>query len=117
MVSVADTFGVSQRGGSVASHIKISKETLYSSVTLDGKADLILGMEPETAELSVRPLGSGAFVSNPLTHVARGVYRVTLPAPSIESDFEYYAQAKRGDSSLVFPPTAPALNQTVVVSE
>lgn len=46
MVSVADTFGVSQRGGSVTSHIKISKETPYSSVTLRGKADLILGMEP-----------------------------------------------------------------------
>ncbi|UCF72661.1 MAG: indolepyruvate oxidoreductase subunit beta [Deltaproteobacteria bacterium] len=46
MVSVADTFGVSQRGGSVTSHIKISKKTLYSSVTLDGKADVILGMEP-----------------------------------------------------------------------
>jgi indolepyruvate ferredoxin oxidoreductase beta subunit len=46
MVSVADTFGVSQRGGSVTSHIKISKKILYSSVTLDGKADVILGMEP-----------------------------------------------------------------------
>jgi len=46
MVSVADTFGVSQRGGSVTSHIKISKKTLYSSVTLEGKADVILGMEP-----------------------------------------------------------------------
>jgi indolepyruvate ferredoxin oxidoreductase beta subunit len=45
-ISVADTFGVSQRGGSVTSHIKISKETLYSSVTLKGKADLVLGMEP-----------------------------------------------------------------------
>jgi len=46
VVSVADTFGVSQRGGSVASHIKISKKALYSSVTLEGKADVILGMEP-----------------------------------------------------------------------
>jgi len=46
MVSVADTFGVSQRGGSVTSHIKISRKTLYSSVTLEGKADVILGMEP-----------------------------------------------------------------------
>ena len=46
MVSVADTFGVSQRGGSVTSHIKISKKVLYSSVTLEGKADVILGMEP-----------------------------------------------------------------------
>jgi indolepyruvate ferredoxin oxidoreductase beta subunit len=45
-VSIADTFGVSQRGGSVQSHIKISKSTLYSSVTLEGKADVILGMEP-----------------------------------------------------------------------
>jgi indolepyruvate ferredoxin oxidoreductase beta subunit len=46
MVSVADTFGVSQRGGSVQSHIKISRNTLYSSVTLEGKANVILGMEP-----------------------------------------------------------------------
>ncbi len=46
MVSVVDTFGVSQRGGSVQSHIKISKNILYSSVTLEGKADVILGMEP-----------------------------------------------------------------------
>ena len=46
VVSVADTFGVSQRGGSVASHIKISRKALYSSVTLEGKADVILGMEP-----------------------------------------------------------------------
>jgi len=46
MVSVADTFGVSQRGGPVTSHIKISEKTLYSSVTLEGKADMILGMEP-----------------------------------------------------------------------
>ncbi len=30
----------------VASHIKISKDTLYSSVTLNGQADVVLGMEP-----------------------------------------------------------------------
>ena len=46
VVGVADTFGVSQRGGSVTSHIKISKENSYSPVTLKGKADVILGMEP-----------------------------------------------------------------------
>jgi len=45
-VTVADTFGVSQRGGSVTSHIKISKTASCSSVTLAGKADVILGMEP-----------------------------------------------------------------------
>lgn len=46
LVSVADTFGVSQRGGSVISHIKISTNKLYLSETLDRKADVILGMEP-----------------------------------------------------------------------
>lgn len=46
VVGVADTFGVSQRGGSVSSHIKISERTLYSSVTLKGKADVLIGMEP-----------------------------------------------------------------------
>ena len=37
-------FGISQQGGSVASHIKISKDTLYSSVTLNGQADVVLEM-------------------------------------------------------------------------
>lgn len=46
MVSVADTYGVTQRGGPVTSHIKISKENVYTSVTLEGHADVILGMEP-----------------------------------------------------------------------
>jgi indolepyruvate ferredoxin oxidoreductase beta subunit len=46
MVSVADTYGVTQRGGPVTSHIKVSKRKIYSSITLKGHADMILGMEP-----------------------------------------------------------------------
>ncbi len=46
MVSVADTYGVTQRGGPVSSHIKISMKRVCSSVTLEGQADAILGMEP-----------------------------------------------------------------------
>jgi len=46
MVSVADTYGVTQRGGPVTSHIKISRKNVYTSVTLEGHADVILGMEP-----------------------------------------------------------------------
>ena len=58
MVSVADTFGVSQRGGSVSSHIKISQKNLYSSVTLKGKADAIIGMEPVETLRSLVEFGS-----------------------------------------------------------
>ncbi len=58
LVSVADTFGVSQRGGSVSSHIKISERTLYSSVTLKGKADVLIGMEPVETLRSLLEFGN-----------------------------------------------------------
>jgi len=45
-IGVSDTYGASQRGGSVASHIRISKETQYSYLIPTGHADFILGMEP-----------------------------------------------------------------------
>jgi indolepyruvate ferredoxin oxidoreductase beta subunit len=63
MVSVADTFGVSQRGGSVTSHIKISKETPYSSVTLKGKADVVLGMEPVETLRTLGEFGNPQVIS------------------------------------------------------
>jgi hypothetical protein len=78
---------------------------------------IILGIKPQVVEVCWRPLGTGPFAKTPLTHVARGVYAVAMPAESVKSDFEYYVQATAGDTSLVFPPTAPVMNQTVVVTE
>lgn len=63
IVSVADTFGVSQRGGSVSSHIKISEKTLYSSVTLKGKADFIIGMEPVETLRTLVDFGNPAVIT------------------------------------------------------
>ena len=63
IVSVADTFGVSQRGGSVSSHIKISEKTLYSSVTLKGKADFIIGMEPVETLRALVDFGNPAVIT------------------------------------------------------
>jgi indolepyruvate ferredoxin oxidoreductase beta subunit len=45
-VTVGETYGASQRGGPVMSHLRISKETQYSPFIPDGCADVILGMEP-----------------------------------------------------------------------
>lgn len=58
MVTVADTFGVTQRGGSVVSHIRISTNRLYTSTTLEGKADAILGMEPMETLRTLREYGN-----------------------------------------------------------
>jgi len=46
LVSIGDVLGGAQRGGSVASHIRISKETRYGPYIPEGQADIIVGMEP-----------------------------------------------------------------------
>ncbi len=46
VVTVGETYGASQRGGPVMSHMRISKEIQYSPLIPDGRADIILGMEP-----------------------------------------------------------------------
>ena len=51
---------------------------------------IVMGPKPESPKLYWRPLGTGNFASMPLTHVARGVYTVTLPAEAVKADFEYY---------------------------
>lgn len=45
-VTVGETYGASQRGGSVASHVRISMEYSYSPMTPEGDADIVLGLEP-----------------------------------------------------------------------
>ncbi len=77
---------------------------------------IVLGGKPQVAALHWRPLGTGEFAEVPLTHVARGVYAVSLPPEAVKDDFEYYVEAQIGGADLKFPPTAPRLNQTVVVT-
>lgn len=63
MVTVADTFGVSQRGGSVTSHVRIAETMTYSSITLQGKADIIVGMEPVETLRALGEFGNPAVFS------------------------------------------------------
>jgi len=45
-ITIGETFGASQRGGSVMSHLRISSSNIYSPVIPLKKADLIIGLEP-----------------------------------------------------------------------
>ena len=45
-VTVGETYGASQRGGSVMSHVKVSAVKQYSPLIAGGQADIIVGMEP-----------------------------------------------------------------------
>jgi len=45
-VTIGETYGASQRGGSVMSHLKISAAKQFSPLIPEGQADIVLGMEP-----------------------------------------------------------------------
>lgn len=45
-VSIGETFGASQRGGSVMSHVRISRKKTYGPLIPKGHAHLVVGFEP-----------------------------------------------------------------------
>ena len=81
-ITIGETFGASQRGGSVRSDIRISSETALSPQIPKGKAHMIVAMEPAEA---VRVLGD---LGNPEVKVIcnmRPIHSVNV----ICGDFEY----------------------------
>lgn len=72
-VWVGETFGMSQRGGSVVSHVRISRERI-SPITPEGGGDAVLGLEPlETLRVA------GKFLK-------RGGHVILNPRPVLPSD-------------------------------
>ncbi len=45
-VTIGETFGASQRGGSVMSHIRVSAKSVWSPQIPKGRADIIAALEP-----------------------------------------------------------------------
>jgi hypothetical protein len=72
---------------------------------------------PREALLRWRKLGSGQFRQAGLRHVARGVYAAEVAGEAIAGDdLEYYLEVKPvRDALVLYPPTAPVINQTVVI--
>jgi indolepyruvate ferredoxin oxidoreductase beta subunit len=85
-ITIGETFGASQRGGSVMSHIRISAKTNWSPQIPKGNADIVVSLEPIEA---IRVL---AGYGNPGVRVlvnTRPIYPVgvisgELDYPSIE---------------------------------
>ena len=76
-VTIGETYGASQRGGSVASHVRISKDSDSGPITPRGAADIILSLEP------VEALRMLATYGNPDTHVITNVRPVHPMAVAI----------------------------------
>jgi indolepyruvate ferredoxin oxidoreductase beta subunit len=46
VVTIGETYGASQRGGAVMSHIRLSERDQFSPLIPEGACDLIIGLEP-----------------------------------------------------------------------
>jgi indolepyruvate ferredoxin oxidoreductase beta subunit len=58
MVSIGETFGAAQRGGSVFSCLRISRRRLYGPLIPQGQADIIVSLEPMEALRQLSTLGN-----------------------------------------------------------
>ncbi len=84
LVAIGDTLGGAQRGGSVASQIRISRETRYGPYIPEGQADIILGMEPiETLRVLTKygsPLTAVITSTRPISSVDLFGKRANYPS-------------------------------------
>jgi indolepyruvate ferredoxin oxidoreductase beta subunit len=68
----AEVHGMSQRGGAVQSHLRISKETIHSDLIPDGSVDLVLAVEPLESLRYAHALSPGGTVvaaANPFVNI------------------------------------------------
>jgi len=57
-VTIGETYGASQRGGPVMSHVRISQKAQCAPLIAAGHADVILGLEPMEAIRMMAPYGN-----------------------------------------------------------
>lgn len=62
-VTIGETYGSSQRGGAVMSHIRISPKKQFSPLIPRGKADIVLALEPLEALRVLIPFGNPGVVT------------------------------------------------------
>lgn len=89
-VTIGDTFGASQRGGSVMSHLRISAERCWSPQIPLGRAHMIVSMEPSETIRTLRDYGNpGVKVitnTRPLLPIGVNLGQLSYPsAGEIES--------------------------------
>ena len=100
VVTIGETFGMSQRGGSVMSHLRISPDEVKSPQIPKGRADIIIGLEPVEAlrVLSVYGNPGTVVLSNVRPVYPIGVITGELTYPStdkIAAAFEALAASSR----------------------
>lgn len=86
-ITIGETFGASQRGGSVMSHMRISKSASYAPQIPKGKAHMIVALEPLEAIRVLTEYGNPSVktVCNTRPLHPAGVIAGNVAYPSIEN--------------------------------
>jgi len=111
----ADAIATKEYQGKARLIVPTVRTSLIAGESLKLKVIVLDNDRPRQAFLYWRNMGtSGEFKKIALNHVASGVYKVAVNQP--KEDFEYYIKAAtKAGKELIYPATAPAMNQTVVV--
>lgn len=82
IVTIGETFGMSQRGGSVMSHLRVSSSSVLSPQIPQGRADIVIALEPVEALRALTKYG------NPDVAVLANS-RMVYPMGVITGEFNY----------------------------
>ena len=84
-VTIGETYGASQRGGAVMSHLRISKESQFSPLIAEGQADIIVALEPVEALRVISQYGNPSVAviinSRPIYPLVVTVGEAEYPSP------------------------------------
>ena len=96
-VTIGETFGASQRGGSVMSHLRISAEYGLSPQIPRGKAHMVVALEPSEALRVLRDYGNPDIrvITNTRPVYSTAVICGELQYPSMESLREWFGSLTR----------------------
>ena len=85
-VAVGETYGASQRGGSVMSHVRVSADQELSVLIPSGEAHMIIGFEPlETLRIARKYANNGTtIVYDPRPVYPLGVLQGSQSYPSLD---------------------------------
>ena len=86
IVTIGETFGMSQRGGSVMSHLRVSSTSVLSPQIPQGRADIIIALEPVEALRVLVKYGNPdiAVLSNSRVVYPMGVITGDSTYPSLD---------------------------------
>jgi indolepyruvate ferredoxin oxidoreductase beta subunit len=86
IVTIGETFGMSQRGGSVMSHLRVSSSSVLSPQIPQGRADIVIALEPVEALRVLVKYGNPdvAVLTNSRMVYPMGVITGEFTYPSID---------------------------------